>query len=36
MRMVIDTSVWVSAPLSPQFNARRVLETFLDEHFMLL
>ena len=36
MRVVIDTSVWVSALLSPESNARRVLEAFLDERFVLL
>ena len=36
MRVVIDTGVWVSALLSPESNARRVLEAFLDERFVLL
>ena len=36
MRVVIDTSVWVSALLSPESNARRVLEVFLDERFVLI
>ena len=36
MRVVIDTSIWVSALLSPNSNARLVLDLFLEARFVLL